>query len=165
MYAYASLAGDAFFMGKTCSFFGHQNTIVTEELTTALREKVLDLIDNGFTDFIFGGFGNFDDLAYKVVKKIREENANVVMKFCVHDENWLRPSKQPKWLKNEGYDEIIYFSLTYDYWYTRIYYRNCEIINNSDFVIFYCEENKNSGAYKALKHAKLKHKQFINLFK
>ncbi len=61
-------------------------------------------------------------------------------------------------------EEFTYLPLDYNYWYTRIYYRNCEMIDRSDCVIFYAEQKKESGAYKALRYAQKKKKPHINLF-
>ena len=50
-------------------------------------------------------------------------------------------------------------------WYKSIYFRNCAMIDKSDFIIFYAEEREDSGAYKAYKYAKKKKgKRLINLF-
>ena len=44
-----------------------------------------------------------------------------------------------------------------------IYFRNLEIINASDFIIFFVRKNKEGGAKKALAYAKTKRKKHINL--
>ena len=135
---------------KTCSFFGHREIEVTEELTEKLRNKIEDLILNeSYTNFMFGGFGMFDDLCHKVVSELKEKYNFIKRIYCLEDERYLRVSKRPHYLTNEDYEEFIYLPLKYDYWYTRIYFRNCEIINQSDFVIFYVKNTENSGAYKA----------------
>ena len=54
-------------------------------------------------------------------------------------------------------------TLDYDYWFNRIYYRNCEMINQSDFILFYAQNQQNSGAYKAFKYAKKDKKDFMNI--
>ena len=64
-----------------------------------------------------------------------------------------RPKKRPVWLKQENYEDFIYLDLDFDWWYKRIYYRNCAMIDRSDIVVFYVEPKENSGAYKAYKYA------------
>ena len=80
------------------------------------------------------------------------------------DPRHVRINKRPKWLKTEDYEEFVYLDLQFEWWYQRIYYRNCAMIDRSDIVLFYVEERENSGAYKAYKYAKLKKKETINLY-
>ena len=149
---------------KICSFFGHREIVVTEELKSKLMELVLDLVGNkGFNTFYFGGFGMFDDLAWEVVSQVKKEYPNIKRVYCLSDPRHELPSKRPKWLKDDDYEKFIYLDLKFDYWYKRIYYRNCEMIDNSDFVVFYCNEIKTSGAYKALKYALSIKKEYKNL--
>ena len=148
---------------KSCSFFGTRSVAISDEIKMKIKNKILELLRNNFRVFYFGGFSEFDDVCYKIVSEYKKEFPDIYRIFCSSDIRWLRPSKQPKWLSNEEFEEITYLDLDYDYWYTRIYYRNCEIINRSDFVLFFALENNESGAYKALKYAKSKKKEYINL--
>ena len=151
-------------MDKICSFFGHRKI----ENGQALREQVIglveSLIEKGFTVFLFGGFGEFDELCYQAVSAIKERYPTIKRVYCVSDERHLRESKRPKYLRAEDYEEFVYYPPSFDYWYTRIYYRNCEMITRSDYVIFYAEDREESGAYKALKFAVKNKKEYINLF-
>lgn len=150
---------------KICSFFGHREIEITEDLVLKLTVFIEKLIVNkNFGIFYFGGFGMFDDLCYKIVSQLKQKYPYVKRIFCLSDPRHQRVSKRPNWLKNEEYEEYVYLELKYDYWYTRIYFRNCEMINRSDFVIFYAKENEDSGAYKALQHAIKNKKDFINFF-
>ncbi len=151
---------------KICSVFGHSDV----EQTKSLREKIMleceKLIKEenvGF--FYFGGYGNFDDLCWQVVTELKKKYENIVRVFCLSDPKYLNKLKRPKWLSDDDYEEFVYLDLDldFDYWYTRIYYRNCEVINRSDYIIFYAESTKNSGANKAMRYAIKKKKAFINL--
>ena len=148
---------------KSCSVFGTSKMVITDELKKRLRNVFIDLLEKDFRIFYFGGFSEFDDVCYQIITELKLEYPDIHRIFCVADPRWQRPSKRPRWLNEETYEEIIYLDLDFDWWYTRIYYRNCEMINLSDYVVFYAPENNSSGAYKALKHAKLKKKDFINL--
>ena len=152
-------------MGKSCSVFGTNKMVITDELKERLYNVFIDLLEKDFKVFYFGGFSEFDDICYQIITKLKEQYTDIHRIFCVADPRWERPSKRPKWLNDEAYEEIVYLDLAYDYWYTRIYYRNCEIINQSDYIVFYAPENNSSGAYKSLKYAKTKKKEFINLVK
>ena len=113
--------------------------------------------------FYFGGFSEFDDLCWQVITELKLKYPCVYRIFCLSDPRHQRLSKRPRWIKDENYEEITYLDLKYDYWYTRIYYRNCEIIDRSDFVIFYVTYTEQSGAYKALQYANRTKKQIINV--
>ena len=70
-----------------------------------------------------------------------------------------------RWLKDENYEAFDYFDMKYTGFYSRIYFRNCEIIDHSDYCVFCVDENAdNSGALKALKYAKKKKKTLTNIF-
>ncbi len=150
-------------MAGICSCFGHSEIIVTEVLSTKLFKVISDLIKKGITIFYFGGFSGFDNLCHQVVSTLKLQHSNIKRIYCLSDPRHTRISKRPIWLKDEDYEEFIYLDLKFDYWYKRIYFRNCEMINNSDFVIFYVEKTENSGAYKAMQYTMKKKKEFVNL--
>ena len=64
--------------------------------------------------------------------------------------------------KNIEYEEIISLQLTFEWWYKRIYFRNCAIIDQSDFVVFYVINKENSGANKSMLYADKKKKRYVN---
>ena len=149
---------------KSCSIFGHSKIEVTENLKARLTLTFEKLIaKENVRYFYFGGFGEFDDFCWQVITKLREKYVDIKRIFCLSDPRHLRLSKRPKWINNENYEEITYLDLDFDYYYTRIYFRNCEIINRSDFVVFYVNHTERSGAYKALQYAIKKKKQIINI--
>lgn len=145
---------------KTCSVFGHREIEITYELKVKLKNTFIDLITNKNVGiFYFGGFGQFDKLCWEIITELQLQFPYIKRIYVCENENYVnRPHKRPKWLNFEDYEEIIYFSLDFDYWYTRIYYRNIAIIEHSDFNIFYILNSENSGAYKAFTYAK-KHKK------
>ena len=149
---------------KTCSFFGHRDIEITQDLINKLKSIIEDLIVNKeYKTFYFGGFGNFDDLCYKVVSELKIKHPFIKRVFCLYDPRHTRVSKRPKWITKEEYEDYIYLDLEFDYWYQRIYFRNIEMINQSDFIVFYINKTENSGAYKALQYAKKKKKPFVNI--
>jgi len=147
-----------------CSFFGHRDVNVTPELEQKTTVEIEKVINNGCHIFYFGGYGDFDDLCYKIVTHIKEErpDLNIQRIYCVSQERYLR--KKVRYFNKEDYDEITYLMPSFEGWYKSIYYRNCAMIDNSNYIIFYCEENPDSGAYKAYKYALKQKKNVINLF-
>ena len=82
-------------------------------------------------------------------KKINNKIKTVYV--CCDEKEYLRG-------KNYKYDDYVCFELSFSYWYTRIYYRNCAIIDKSDCAVFYLRKEENSGAYKSYKYALSKNK-------
>ena len=149
---------------KNCSVFGHGEIEITEELKEKIYITIEKLIINGCEYFYFGGFGMFDDLCYKIVSELKLKYSHIKRIFCLSDPRHLRINKRPKWLREESYEDFVYLNLEFDWWYKRIYFRNCAMINKSDVVLFYVEKREKSGAYKAYKYAKQKKKEIINLY-
>ena len=150
---------------KICSFFGHSEIEITDELKANLSKIIENLIKENYIFFYFGGFGMFDDLCWKIVTQLKQKFPHIKRVYCLSDPRHLRRCKRPKWVTDQNYEEIIYLDLEFDWWYKRIYFRNVEIINKSDFVVFYVNHYNNSGAHKALQYAIKKKKHFINLTK
>ncbi len=150
-------------MIEFCSVFGHSEIEITQELEQKLFVTFEDIINKGCEFFYFGGFGMFDDLCHKVVTKLKEKYPHIKRIYCLLDPRHQRVSKRPRWLKDEDYEEFVYLDLDFDWWYQRIYCRNCAMIDRSDIAVFYVEPKENSGAYKAYKYAVKKKKVLINL--
>ena len=150
---------------KICSFFGHKDTEISTELYARTKEQILRAIELGCRTFYFGGYSSFDELCYTIVTQIKNEQPQLQIKriYCVAMEKYLR--KRVRYFTPESYDEIIYLMPSFEGWYKSIYFRNCAMIDASDFVIFYAEERESSGAYKAYKYAKSKKKATVNLYK
>ena len=161
-----SRKGWHFFMsGKTCSFFGHREINLESGLADRLKKTVESLIfDKGYTQFYFGGFGDFDALCYKTVTEIKVNNPNLQIKrvFCVPQERLVR--KGAPYFNKDDYEETVFLEPSFNGWYKSIYFRNLAMIDASDFVVFYAEEKERSGAYKALQYATKTKKEFVNIF-
>lgn len=150
---------------KICSFFGHRDVEITENLYATTAAEIKKSVEFGCRIFYFGGYGDFDELCYKIVTQIKEEQPNLEIKriYCVAQEKYLW--KKVRYFNAEDYDEVIYLQPSFEGWYKSIYFRNCAMIDKSDYVIFYAEDKENSGAFKAFKYAKKKKgKEIVNLF-
>lgn len=149
---------------KICSFFGHREIELTETLYATTAAEIWKAVNLGCRVFYFGGYGEFDEVCYQIVTKIKEENPFLSLQrvYCVAQERYLR--KKVRYFRREDYEEIIYLTPSFQGWYKSIYFRNCAMIDNSDYVIFYVEQRENSGAYKAYQYAKRKNKPLVNLW-
>ena len=150
---------------KICSFFGHREITEKERLYEIAKREILKAIEHGARSFLFGGFGEFDALCHYIVSEICKCSPylNIKRIFCVPTEKELR--KPSRHFNVADYDDIIYLLPSFDGWYKSIYFRNCAMIDKSDFIIFYAENRENSGACKAYKYAiKKKNKTIINIY-
>ncbi len=148
---------------KICSFFGHREIEITSKLKIALKTIIESLILNeNINTFYFGGFSMFDSLCYDIVSMLKIKYKNLKRVFCLNDKRFLINNGNFK-INGKKYEDIIYLELDYDFYLTRLYYRNCEMIKKSEFVLFYVKNKISSGANKAMLFAKKIKKKFINL--
>lgn len=149
---------------KCCAVFGHREV---EEKKVILKDKLYfyfeDMIVNKKVGhFYFGGFGEFDEICREIVTNLKSKYSHIKRYYVCEDYKFIdRPYKRPRWLKDEDYDQFIYFDMRYTGFNKRIYFRNCEIIDHSDYAVFYIRYKKNSGAYKAFEYARRKEIEII----
>ena len=142
---------------KSCAFIGHREIDFTDKLKSEIKTELIHLIENeNYGVFKFGGLGEFDYYCYETVTELKEKYPFIKTVLCLWD------GKRPWWAKARTYDEVEICMLSYDYWYSRLYYRNAAMIDSSDFCIFYVLKTENSGAYKAMQYAEKSKKPFIN---
>lgn len=150
---------------NACSIFGHSTILVTEQLEKDLYQLFEHLIlENDIKIFYFGGFGDFDDLCHTIVTKLKIKYPSIKRVYVFEDYKFIqRPQKRRKWFREDDYESLEYFEMVYTGFYKRIYFRNCEIIDRSDVVVFYVNHTEKSGAYKAMQYAQKKKKHIINV--
>lgn len=150
---------------KICSFFGHSSISKEENieiLTRKIETTLINLIEKqDYSIFYFGGFGEFDNLCYKIVTILKQKYPFIKRIYCLEDEKYLNKLKFN--LDYNEYEDYIYLPLNFDWWYTRIFYRNCSIVDTSDLIIFYIRNTKNSGAYKTYKYAVKQNKNILKI--
>lgn len=150
---------------KVCSFFGHREIMLTEELYVTTLTEIEKSVDLGCRIFYFGEFGEFDNLCYQIVTKLKKERPSLHIRriYCVPQEKQLR--KKARWMMDGKYDDIIFLIPKLTGWYRSIFFRNCAMIDGSDVVIFYAENRRESGAYKAYRYALTKKdKTVVNVY-
>ena len=118
------------------------------------------IVDSGYTKFVFGGYGEFDNMAYKAVNAQKQKYPHIK---TVYMPAYYRPDDERiKILHDSGkYDNIAYLPIEDKPKKFAITYRNCAIIDNSNFCIFYVSYDM-GGAYQALKYAIRKQKTLLN---
>ena len=164
---------------KTCSFFGHRNTKSTPELCENLRKTIIYLItEKGVNRFLFGSKSNFDDLSLEIVTELKKDYSNIKRVYVRSQYANIQKSYQEYLLK--FYDETIIANNVENAGKASYVKRNQEMINESDYCVFYYNERykpplkkrckgylsdyqPNSGTAIAFQYAKSKKKQIINL--
>ena len=151
---------------KICSFFGHRDVTVSQELYNATLAEIENAILDGCRIFYFGGYGDFDELCYQIVTQLKTSRPELALwrVYCVSQERYL--TKKVRYFNRENYDEITYLVPSFNGWYKSIYYRNCAMIDTSYYILFYAENRENSGAYKAYRYANThyKSKRIVNIW-
>lgn len=180
---------------KICSFFGHRNIAMTDEQYEKLKNIIEDLIINKNVQiFLFGSRSNFDYLCNLIVTDLKEKYPFIIRKcYTCKSESCILESEREK--REAFYSKLkkekvtlpcVDIEVEHKTKYTsgRASYteRNMAMINDSDYCIFYYDENykplerkyskqslsnyqPKSGTKLAYSYAKQKRKIIINLVK
>ena len=166
---------------KVC-FIGHRKIEITEELESSLFFTVQTLINNGATTFVFGSKSEFNDLSLKVVTKLKEKYPYIKRVYVRAEYQHVDKFYEKYLLKS--YEETYFPSQINNAGKSSYVKRNYEMIDISNFCIFYYNENytaparqktnssifsqqvkRQSGTKIAYQYAFKKKKQIINLYK
>lgn len=166
---------------KTCSFFGHRNTEQTEQLYTLLKKTIINLIEkHGVSTFLFGSKSSFDDLCLKAVTELKTEYPQIKSIYYRASFQYISPQYKDYLLKS--YEDTLMPLRVEKAGKASYVERNQAMIDQSDFCVFYFNENyipplkrqsKNavimrastSGTMRAYEYAVNKKRTIINLFK
>ena len=176
-----------------CSFFGHRKIELTEELKQKVKEVVENLIVNhNVLTFLFGSRSDFDYLCHLVVTELKEKYPNIIRKcYTCRSETCTLESEREHWeeiyshFRKEkvtllGVEEEVEHKTKYTSGRASYVERNQAMINDSDFCVFYYDENyqpemrkyskrsigyyqPKSGTALAYAYAKQKKKTIINI--
>ena len=177
-----------------CAFFGHRKINVTQELVNNLKSTIEDLIVNkNVSIFLFGSNSEFNDLCHKVVTDLKQSYTFIKrLAYTCKSEVCILECERLKWeeiysntLKQEvhllGFEEEFEHKTKYVSGKAGYVERNYAMINDSDYCVFYYDEDylppmrkqskrsvgfyqPKSGTNLAFKYAKQKGKNIINLF-
>ena len=144
---------------KTCCFFGHRHLYDNEkDLYDIIKDRVEKLVEEGFSEFLFGGYGRFDELCYRVVKELKIVRPHIKMVYVMA---YYKPHDTLNFW-HDRYDEAIYPDLGECPKKFAITCRNQRIIDLSNFCIFY-EKRGHGGAYQAMQYARRRGDAFVNI--
>ena len=125
---------------KVCCFIGHRKIQKSPEL----KEKLLNTIENlitkeDVTKFFFGSKSQFDDYCYEIVSELKEKYPHIkrvyVRSAYQHIPDWYEDSLL------EHYEDTYFPEHMSNAGRASYVERNQEMINKSDFCIFYYNEN------------------------
>lgn len=191
---YQALSGGLNIMSdKVCSFFGHRKIKITEELKQKLIETIESLIINkNVSIFLFGSRSEFDDLCHLIVTKLKEKYPHIIRKcYTCKSETCTLESEREHWgfyyspieqkpIPIPRVEEEVTHKTKFTAGRAGYVERNQAMINDSDYCIFYYDENykpemrkrskrdlthyqPKSGTKLAYNYAKQKKKFIINL--
>ncbi len=124
---------------KTCSFFGHRNTVVTPALCEKVRHTIIRLIEeNNVTWFLFGSASKFDELCLKAVTDLQKDYPNIKRMYVRSHSPYI--DKRYKDYLLESYDDTLLPKSVENAGKASYIKRNQEMINASDFCVFYYDE-------------------------
>lgn len=148
-------------MHKICAFFGHRDTVITTELEQKFEQHVINLINQGITEFWCCNEGNFDWLSRMVLLRIKQQYSHICLCYiCAYNPDKYAKSHQ-NWLENH-FDIIYPDEVAETFPKYAITKRNNYIADNADIILCYIKYNT-GGAYLAVKRAQKQGKTIINL--
>ena len=136
------------------TFCGHNEMGIGEEIRERLTRTVEQEIQNGADTFNFGGYGQFDYIAARVVWELKTRYSHIKSILVLA---YLNREVDMKYYDETTYPPFENTPLRY-----AISKRNEWLAANADTVIAYVTYSW-GGAYETLKYAKRKHKRIINL--
>lgn len=166
-------------MEHSVCFIGHRKINDTAELRERLQSILLDLVENGTVNFIFGDHSTFDSLCYELVTELKEKYPEI--KRINFRKDYEDTDDYTMQFLIKGYEESICPKGVGTAGRASYVERNQAMIRESDVCIFYYDENyrparrrttrhdltdyqPKSGTALAFQYAKTKKKTIINCF-
>ncbi len=161
-------------------FIGHRTLEITEELSALLKETITRLINCGVTAFLFGSGSDFNDLCLNTVTEIKKEYPLIKRIYVRAEYPYITESYKNHLL--ESYEETYFSSKLEKAGKASYVERNYDMIDKSDYCVFYFDENytpipkrlqksklppksRKSGTKTAYEYAIKKKKEIINLYR
>lgn len=177
---------------KQCCFIGHRTIELTQELTQRVKSVIEKLIlEYSVGVFLFGSRSEFDTLCLSIVTELKEKYPYIKrIAYTCQSEGCILQAEKAKWdrVYSSFYntptdllcvDEEFEYKSKYTAGRASYVERNQAMIDNSDYCVFYYNENykppqrqyfkkspyyqTKSGTQLAYQYAKRKKKSIINI--
>ena len=152
---------------NTACFIGHRKTNETEDLKIRLWDLIEDLILNqNVTTFLFGSKSAFNSLCEKTLIKAKEKYPHIKRVYVRAEFPYI--DEEYKEYLLQFCDDTYFPEKLVNAQKSAYVQRNYEMIDKSDFCVFYFSEKESpttrkSGTKVALDYAIKKHKKIFNL--
>lgn len=162
-------------------FIGHRTIQKNDDLIFSLKQTIINLINSGVTTFLFGSMSEFDNLSWEVVTEFKKIYPFIKRVYVRSAYQYIKESYEKYLL--EFYEETYFPPKLQNAGKYSYVERNYEMIDNSNYCVFYYNETydaplkrqpkhswstlskRNSGTKIAYNYAKKKNKIIINLYK
>ncbi len=144
------------------TFCGHSKFTDTEKIGQRLLNLLEEHVGDGPAEFLLGGYGGFDEFAYRCCKAYQKTHPLIKLIFVTP---YITPEYQRNHLEYQKtrYDGIIYPEIEDKPKRFAISYRNKWMMEAADLVIAFVDHSY-GGAYQTYQHAQKNKKIIINLF-
>ena len=136
----------------TCCFTGHRNIRKedAETLRGKIRDQVLQLLEQGVTEFLVGGAVGFDMLAAETLIELREKDGKElrlvsVLPYPQWREKWTEKEKEREDRILEKSDEILFSADAYKR--EAYLHRDRRMVDGSEVCIACCSRKTGGTAY------------------
>ncbi len=126
-------------MGKTVCSIGHRNANITSETQTEIQNAIIDLIENkGVDTFLFGQRMDFEETIYDIVSTLRQKYSltRIYYQLYYPDDEEFVAHCCPKY-----FEKCVYAEEQRNAGYATYIQRNKAMIRNSDYCLFFYDEN------------------------
>lgn len=138
-------------------FCGHSNYFQNKQDEETILNILKSEVGDADCEIFLGGYGNFDDFAFRCVEKFKQSHPNAKSVLIT---SYL--GKEKNAYEKAGFDSIIYPSLEHVPPRYAISHRNKWMIEQADVVISYVSRQY-GGAYAMYLAEKRKAKKIYNL--
>ncbi len=143
------------------AFCGHSSYAKTEADEKRVLEILEHILENDTIEFFLGGYGEFDNFAYKCAQKFKKTHPHAKLIFVTPYIPAQTSQSHIEYNKNR-FDLILYPNLEHIPPRYAISHRNKWMVEQADIVIAYIT-HRFGGAYTMYRHAKQKNKKIYNI--
>ena len=149
---------------RTACFTGHRRIPQDRNLSKALHDTILQLINAGYCYFGAGGALGFDTLAAETVLALKTKFPHIklilVLPCLTQANGWSMADKKRYAEIKQAADKVVYTSQNYSF--GCMHKRNRHLVDNSSVCVCYLTEAK-GGTFYTVNYAREKGLQVINV--